>query len=119
MQHTRLFVGNLSYDWPTEQLHQALLELFSQYGQVLEIHIPKHPGSGKHKGIAFITMEDETAATNSKNGLDGQNFGPYGQADNSARALHVDYARPKDNSRKHFDFSRKPRNNSFSRRSRY
>jgi RNA recognition motif-containing protein len=119
MQHTRLFVGNLSYDWPTEQLHQALLELFSQYGQVLEIHIPKHPDSGKHKGIAFITMEDETAATNSKNGLDGQNFGPYGQTDNSARALHVDYARPKDNSRKHFDFSRKPRNNSFSRRSRY
>jgi len=70
-------------------------------------------------GIAFITMENETAATNSKNGLDGQNFGPYGQADNSARTLHVDYARPKDNFRKNFNFSRKPRNNSFSRRSRY
>lgn len=96
MQNNRLFVGNLSYDWTTNELEEALHEIFSAYGEVKEIHLPKHPDSGKHKGIAFITMEDADTANAAKEGLEGKPFGPDGEEGPSARPLHVDFAKPRE-----------------------
>ncbi len=96
MQNNRLFVGNLSYDWLTQELRKALTELFSQYGEVLEIRIPQHLDSGKHKGIAFVTMQDADSSEAAKNDLNNKLFGPDGDDSNSARPLHIDYAKPKE-----------------------
>jgi RNA recognition motif-containing protein len=96
MQNNRLFVGNLSYDWSTQELEEVLQELFSKYGEVQEIHLPKHPDSGRHKGIAFITMESAEAAAAAKEELEGKPVGPDGDDADNARPLHVDYARPRE-----------------------
>lgn len=97
MQNNRLFVGNLSYDWSTEELETALRKLFSEFGEVSEIHLPKFPDSGKHKGIAFITMSEADAANTAKEELEGKPFGPDGDDADNARPLHVDFARPREN----------------------
>ncbi len=97
MQNNRLFVGNLSYDWSTAELESALRDIFSEYGEVKEIHLPKFPDSGKHKGIAFITMEAAEAAKTAKESLEGKPFGPDGDDADNARPLHVDFARPREN----------------------
>jgi RNA recognition motif-containing protein len=97
MQKNRLFVGNLSYDWTTDELEEALNEVFAAYGEIKSIHLPKHPGSDRHKGIAFITLESEEAATAAKDELEGKPFGPDGDDAPNARPLHVDFARPREN----------------------
>ena len=104
MQNNRLFVGNLSYDWTTNELEEALRELFSEFGEVKEVHLPKFPDSGKHKGIAFITMGTAEQAEAAKEALEGQLFGPDGDDADNARPLHVDAARPRENR------NNKPRN---------
>jgi RNA recognition motif-containing protein len=96
MQNNRLFVGNLSYDWTTDELETALHELFSAYGKVEAIHLPKHMDSGRHKGIAFVTMDTPENASAAKEDLQDKPFGPDGDDGPQARPLHIDFARPRE-----------------------
>lgn len=49
------YVVNLSYDTQGYQLK----ELFNEHGKVQKVFMPKQRGSGRPKGIAFVTMESE------------------------------------------------------------
>lgn len=99
MQNNQLFVGNLSYDWAIDDLEGALREIFSSYGQVVKVYLPRHLDSGKHKGFAFVTMQDGTAASAAKRNLENQLFGPNNHDSSSARPLHIDFARPREHQR--------------------
>jgi RNA recognition motif-containing protein len=48
------------------ELKQNLFQLFSQYGEILEIHSRK---SFKMKGQAFVVYKDLNSATNAKHAL--------------------------------------------------
>lgn len=78
----RLFVGNLSYNTREDALESA----FAPYG-VSDVHMPTDAMSGRPRGFAFVTVEDDKAdeAVNAWNGqeLDG-------------RALTVNEARPRE-----------------------
>ena len=52
----RLFVGNLSYNTSQSQLEAA----FAPYG-VSDVHMPTDRMSGRPRGFAFVTVEDNQA----------------------------------------------------------
>jgi RNA recognition motif-containing protein len=52
-----LFIGNLA----TNVTEEELKELFSNYGTVRKIELPRDIFSGKNKGFAFIGMEGHEA----------------------------------------------------------
>lgn len=52
-----LFVGNLH----TETSEQELTELFSEYGKVRKIDMPRDIFTQRNKGFAFISMEGHEA----------------------------------------------------------
>jgi RNA recognition motif-containing protein len=76
MQENKLFVGNLSYSVTTE----ALTELFSAYGKVVEAKIIEG------KGFGFVEMSSLAEADKAKEALNGKDF--------SGRSLNVDKAKP-------------------------
>ena len=49
------------------ELKQTLYQLFSQYGEVLEIHSRK---SFRMRGQAFVVFKDLNSATSARHGLD-------------------------------------------------
>lgn len=69
----RLFVGNLSYSTSQSQLEAA----FAPYG-VSDVHMPTDRMSGRPRGFAFVTVEDNQAqaAIQAWDGqeLDGRNL---------------------------------------------
>jgi RNA recognition motif-containing protein len=84
MDPKRLFVGNLS--WGTTQ--EALTEAFAAYGDVEEVHLVKGP-DGRSRGIAFVVMGTEEAATAAIEGLN--------ETELDGRKLIVNTARPREN----------------------
>jgi len=76
MQGNKLFVGNLSYSVTSE----ALVELFSNYGEVKEAKVIEG------KGFGFVEMSSQVEAEKAKSELNGTEF--------SGRTLNVDTARP-------------------------
>ncbi len=64
-----LFVGNL----PPEATEDEITELFSQYGSVRKIELPRDIFSGRNKGFAFINMEGHEARA-AMSALDGKPF---------------------------------------------
>lgn len=52
-----LFIGNLAPKVTEEELS----ELFSQYGTVRKLELPRDIFSGRNKGFAFIDMEGHEA----------------------------------------------------------
>lgn len=48
----KLFIGNLPYDITDEEV----LELFTEYGEVVNSDLIKDQYSGKSKGFAFVEM---------------------------------------------------------------
>ncbi|MCW8919463.1 MAG: RNA-binding protein [Gammaproteobacteria bacterium] len=62
-----LFIGNL----PPEATEEEVLELFSQYGVVRKIELPRDIFSGRNKGFAFIGMEGHEARA-AMSALDGK-----------------------------------------------
>ena len=79
---TKLYVGNLSFKASQDEIR----ELFSQFGNVLDVALPADRESGRPRGFAFVTMETPEEATKSIDGLNGQNF--------QGRDLQVNEARP-------------------------
>jgi RNA recognition motif-containing protein len=77
MQGSKLYVGNLSYS----VVNRELEELFSTYGQVMEVNIIAG------KGFGFVEMSNQSEAEKAKEALSGSDF--------KGRTLRVDAARPR------------------------
>lgn len=64
-----LFVGNI----PSQATEHEIEQLFSEYGTVRGLKMPRDIFSGHSKGFAFIDMEGHEARA-AKAGLDGKSF---------------------------------------------
>jgi RNA recognition motif-containing protein len=53
----RIYVGNLSYSITREQL----VQLFSPFGEVADVHVVTDRQTGRAKGFAFVEMDDASA----------------------------------------------------------
>lgn len=80
-----IYVGNLAY----EINQQDLNEVFSDYGNVKRIHLPKDRETGRVRGFAFVEMELETNENKAIETLDGAEW--------MGREIRVNKARPREN----------------------
>ncbi len=78
----KLYVGNLTYD-TTEDI---LVELFSEFGEVLSAQIIIDRDTNRSKGFGFVEMAE--GADEAANALNGQDF--------HGRNLTVNEARPRE-----------------------
>ena len=78
----KLYVGNLTYDTTEDNL----VELFSEYGEVLSAQIIIDRDTSRSKGFGFVEMSD--GADEAANSLNGQDF--------RGRNLTVNEARPRE-----------------------
>jgi RNA recognition motif-containing protein len=76
MKGSKLYVGNLSYSVTKEKLE----ELFSNYGEVVQVKL------FEGKGFGFVEMSNSTEAEKAKEALNGSDF--------EGRSLKVNEARP-------------------------
>ena len=67
LYNTRLFVGNVPFDFTAERL----ADLFDSYGIVIEASVPTDPASGKAIGYGFVTMAHEKHCKAAIEALDG------------------------------------------------
>ena len=78
----KLYVGNLTYDTTEDNL----VELFSEYGEVLSAQIIIDRDTNRSKGFGFVEMSD--GGDEAANALNGQDF--------RGRNLTVNEARPRE-----------------------
>ena len=81
---TKLYVGNLSYDTTEERLRTA----FAEAGTVVAVDMINDRDTGRPKGFAFVTMENDEAAQNAIRMLNEKNL--------DERAIKVNVARPRE-----------------------
>ena len=77
----RIYVGNLPYSVTSDQL----VQLFSPFGEVADVHVVTDRQSGRPKGFAFVEMED-AAAEKAINQLNGSALGERSITVNEAQA---------------------------------
>src|SRR3954453_23870241 len=82
-----IFVGNLSFQTTQDELHAA----FAAYGNVERVNIITDRDSGQPRGFAFVEMTEKRDAETAISQLNG--------AELNGRALNVNEARPKTESR--------------------
>ncbi|KAK9465420.1 hypothetical protein V1512DRAFT_277415 [Lipomyces arxii] len=93
----RLFVRNLSYGCTEEDL----AEIFGQYGELEEVHIPVDKETHNSKGFSYLLFVNGDDACNAYTGLDRQSF--------QGRLLHVLPGQPKrENKMDEFELSKLP-----------
>jgi len=80
----KLYVGNLAF----ETTENDLQDLFEQHGQVSEVKLMMDRMTGKSRGFAFITMNDNAQATAAMSALNGREL--------NGRNLSVNEARPRE-----------------------
>ena len=80
----KLYIGNLSF----ESTENDLQDLFEQHGTVNEVHLMMDRITGKPRGFAFVTMNDDTQANAAMSALNGK--------DVNGRPLTVNEARPRE-----------------------
>ena len=80
----KLYVGNLAF----ETTENDLQDLFEPHGTVNEVHLMMDRVSGKSRGFAFVTMNDDTQANAAMSAINGQQL--------NGRALTVNEARPRE-----------------------
>lgn len=80
----KLYVGNLSYTTNEESLRRA----FAQAGTVVSVDIIKDRETGRTKGFAFVTMNNQEEAENAIKLWNGKSL------DN--REIKVNIARPRE-----------------------
>jgi cold-inducible RNA-binding protein len=80
----KLYVGNLSF----ESTENDLQDLFEQHGTVSEVHLMMDRMTGKSRGFAFVTMNDDTQANAAMTALNGRDL--------NGRNLTVNEARPRE-----------------------
>jgi RNA recognition motif-containing protein len=81
----QIYVGNLSYGTSDE----SLKDLFEQFGEVASAKIIMDRETNRPKGFGFVTMDDDAAALEAIEALNGKDF--------DGRALRVNEAKPKEN----------------------
>lgn len=79
----KLYVGNLSYSTTQEALETA----FSDHGRVDEVAIVMDRETGRPRGFAFVTMNNEQEARAAIDGVNGREI--------DGRTVTVNEARPK------------------------
>lgn len=82
--NTKMYVGNL----PFSVTEAELRTLFSQYGDVTDLHLPMDRESGRPRGFAFVTMNNLQATSGAIAGLNAREW--------NGRVLAVNEARPKE-----------------------
>ncbi len=80
----KMYVGNLSFDTTKQELET----LFSQHGEVTDLHLPTDRDTGRPRGFGFVTMDSAQAMESAIKELDGVEFG--------GRTLKVNEAKPRD-----------------------
>jgi len=78
----KIFVGNL----PFSVTQDSLSELFSQYGEVVDVKLITDRMSGRSKGFGFVEYSTEDAANQAVAAMDGH--------DMEGRPLAVKIAKP-------------------------
>jgi RNA recognition motif-containing protein len=81
---TKLYVGNLSYDTTEDGLRTK----FAEAGSIVSVEVIKDRDTGRMKGFAFITMNNQEEAENAIKMLNGK------MLDN--REIKVNIARPRE-----------------------
>lgn len=81
---TRLFVGNLSF----KVTEDDLLDIFSPYGDVMQVRIINDRETGRPRGFGFVTMASEDEAHKAIEALNKHEI--------EGRALTVNIARPRE-----------------------
>ena len=79
----KLYVGNLPYSVADSDLQEA----FGQYGTLLSASVIMDRETGRSKGFGFVEFDDDGAAEEAMNAMNGQ--------DMQGRSLVVNEARPK------------------------
>ena len=79
-----MYVGNLSF----ESTENDLQDLFEQHGTVNEVHLMMDRMTGKSRGFAFVTMNDDAQANAAMSALNGREL--------NGRTLTVNEARPRE-----------------------
>jgi RNA recognition motif-containing protein len=82
----KLYVGNLAY----ETTENDLQDLFEQHGAVNEVHLMMDRMTGKSRGFAFVTMNDDEQAKSAMGAVNGKEL--------NGRPLKVNEARPRESS---------------------
>jgi len=80
----KLYVGNLNF----RTTEDALEALFSNYGQVSDTAIINDRDTGRSRGFGFVTMDDDDAAKEAIEAVNGTEL--------DGRTLTVNEARPKE-----------------------
>ena len=83
----KMYVGNLSF----ETTENDLQDLFEQHGTVNEVQLMMDRFTGKSRGFAFITMNDDGQANAAMSAFNGHEL--------NGRALTVNEARPREDRR--------------------
>jgi RNA recognition motif-containing protein len=92
---TKLYIGNLSYNTTEDGLRTK----FSEAGTVVSVDMIKDRDSGRMKGFAFITMNNQEEAETAIRLFNGKTL--------DDREIKVNIARPReDNPRKSYSNSR-------------
>ena len=80
----KLYIGNLAF----ETTENDLQDLFEKHGQVSEVALMTDRMTGKSRGFAFITMNDNAQAQAAMNATNGTEL--------NGRTLNVSEARPRE-----------------------
>jgi len=78
----KMYVGNLSF----QTTKQELQDLFSQHGQVTDVHLPVDRDSGQPRGFAFVTMDSNDSMNKAISATNGQDLGGRNLKVNEAQA---------------------------------
>lgn len=79
-----IYVGNLSY----EVTEKDLEEVFTEYGSVKRVYVPKDRETGKMRGFAFVEMSKATEEDEAIDALDSAEW--------MGRTLKVNKARERE-----------------------
>jgi len=79
-----IYVGNLSYNTTEDTLRAE----FGSYGQVDDVHIITDRETGRPRGFAFVTMNNDDAAREAIEAMNGMEL--------DGRTLTVNEAKPRE-----------------------
>lgn len=68
-----VFAGGLSFDLTEGDL----LAVFSQYGEILDVHLVRDKDTGKSRGFAFLAYEDQRSTNLAVDNLSGASSSPH------------------------------------------
>lgn len=80
----KLYVGNLNFKTDETQIR----EVFTQYGTITDIHVAMDKMTGRPRGFAFVTIQEDQGADQAIESLNG--------TDLDGRNLVVNEARPRE-----------------------